>query len=87
MLLKDKFITPFLQLIKALIVNIKGICLHSLVIGSVFKTIKSVEYMNFSTQTNKSSVILFGILINLPMSKIVVEVGFNLPKLSSWYTE
>ena len=87
MLLKDKFITPFLQLIKALIVNIKGICLHSLVIGSVFKIIKFVEYMNFSTQTNKSSIILFGILINLPVSKIVVEVGFNLSKLSSWYTE
>ena len=88
MLLKDKFITLFLQLIKALTVakngrpNITRICLHSLAIGSVSKIIKSTGYMNLSTRTNTSSIISFGTLIDLSASKRVVEIGLNSPRLS-----
>ena len=93
MLSKDKFITLFLQLIKALAVtkngrpNIIRICLHSFVIYSVSKSIKSTGYMNLSTHTNTFSIIPFGILIDLSVSKRVVEVGFNSLRLSCWYTE
>ena len=93
MLPKDKFINPFMQLIKALAVakngrlNIIGICLHLLAIGSASKKIKSTRYMNLWTWTNTSSIIPFGTLIDLSASKRVVEVGFNSPRLSCWYTE
>ena len=88
MLPKDKFINPFMRVIKALAVakngrpKITGICLHSLAIGSVSRTIKSTGYMNLSTYTNTSSIIPFRTLIDLSASKRVVEVGLNSPRLS-----
>lgn len=85
---KDNFITQFQQLIKALAVakngqlNMMQICMHSLIIGLVFKTTKSTRHINLLTRINTSSIVSFGTLIDLSISKRLLEVSFNSPRLS-----
>ena len=84
----NKFMIPFLQLIKALAVakngrqKVTGIGLYLFIIDFVSKTIKFTWYMNLSTWSKTSSIISFGTLTDLLTSKRVVEVGFNSPRLS-----